>query len=1247
MKKFILALLLLVVTTVQCFAAAYKVKEDSAAYPLVFFMTDSTDHVTGKTGLSPTVTIRKPAGSFASPSGAVTEIANGWYQVAGNATDTSTLGPLLLHATATGADPVDMIYEVVAVDPQDSTPPMDLLAVDGDTFPSAEFADNIITFFNNNGVGSTRELDELAPSPYNVVVISTSDDAEAVIEAQSAGTLCLLTPGTHAMGADALVIPDGVVVQGAGRDVTTLTSTVTSPTICVTPGDNSRICDLTIHSLNTSDGTFDFPLGCGGSATFTNAVMQNLRIIGRTDGVYISTTGDCSGTFDDILISTKYDGWVSHNVGTPPEHHFTVRDVRIDIVEDTSVNTAQGCNFGGDSLSTYDVSNLQVNLQCTPVTGTNALIGVRNGAGTRVALHNSSIAFIGTATTTNQSILVETDNGYGSITAINCEFDRDKVSAAQAGSFVDILSPIQSTVAFRKVDVESTGEVGLNFDNVKQAASPTTLTNITIPNVTTTATTTNLTNLPTIPANWITSAGIATDAIGSDEVAATGATEIQGGLLTQVHFDSVIDTNTTLDDLYAGSVLEADVAAISTDIDAVPTAAEIWANGTRSLTDKADFSLATSQTFSTTGSVGSVTSAITLPTIPTNWITATGIATDAIDADAIAANAITATEAPNLDTTVSSRLASGSYTAPLDAAGVRSAVGLSTNNLDTQLGDIPTAAEIWANATRSLTDKTGFSLTQAFPTNFEDMAITDTTGQVTVGTNNDKTGYALTQTFPANFADLAIAVGTGAVTTDSVTLSPEDIDAIADATATAVGGAVAEDVWTYATRDLTVKTGFSLTQAFPTNFEDMSITDTTGQVTVGTNNDKTGYSLSQAFPAGFSSWTAPLDAAGIRSAVGLSTGNLDTQLADIPTVSEFNARTLASASYATATAVDDIPTTAEFNARSLLAASYATATAVDDIPTVSEFNARTLVAADYATASALDAVDNYVDTEIGTLITNTNNIETDTQNIQTRLPAALVGGKMDSVADVAFELSPEDIQAIVDGTVAAIGEGLISAEDIWTYANRSLTEAPGLTVEQDGWLEAINTRVLLALPAAASGSGSGLATATNVDNAEPDLTAITTALDDIKGAGFNETFDSLDAIRTRIDLTPLTGSSGGGVLEARIADSTLSPKKYLEIIQGEEKAITFIVDAIGRFDNAVATNIEVKIRSAGKGTVPIITIPNEDIVRLCEELDVQVFRLVLDEEQTAMLNNGVATIEITFDLQKALLKQSLKIVSSL
>jgi hypothetical protein len=99
----------------------YLLKQSSTARPLLFLMVDSADHLTAKTGLSPTVTISKNGASFASPAGAVTEIGSGWYKVAGNATDTATLGVLALNATATGADPTDSIFEVVAFDPASAT----------------------------------------------------------------------------------------------------------------------------------------------------------------------------------------------------------------------------------------------------------------------------------------------------------------------------------------------------------------------------------------------------------------------------------------------------------------------------------------------------------------------------------------------------------------------------------------------------------------------------------------------------------------------------------------------------------------------------------------------------------------------------------------------------------------------------------------------------------------------------------------------------------------------------------------------------------------------------------------------------------------------------------------------------------------------------------------------------------------------------------------------------------------------
>jgi hypothetical protein len=104
------------------------------------------------------------------------------------------------------------------------------------------------------------------------------------------------------------------------------------------------------------------------------------------------------------------------------------------------------------------------------------------------------------------------------------------------------------------------------------------------------------------------------------------------------------------------------------------------------------------------------------------------------------------------------------------------------------------------------------------PANFTDMAITASTGQVTVGTNADKTGYSLTQTFPSNFSSLAITASTGQVTVGT-------------------------------NND---KTSYSLasSQTFSTTGSVGSVTGAVGSVTspvtAGTVSDKTGYSLSSS-----------------------------------------------------------------------------------------------------------------------------------------------------------------------------------------------------------------------------------------------------------------------------------------------------------------------------------------------------------------------------------------------------------------
>ena len=94
----------------------------STAYTRMFLMVDSADHVTGKAGLTVTVTLSKAGAAFGAAGGSVSEVSSGWYKIALTTTDTGTLGDLAFHCTATGADPTDFVDQVT-----DWTPAADAL----------------------------------------------------------------------------------------------------------------------------------------------------------------------------------------------------------------------------------------------------------------------------------------------------------------------------------------------------------------------------------------------------------------------------------------------------------------------------------------------------------------------------------------------------------------------------------------------------------------------------------------------------------------------------------------------------------------------------------------------------------------------------------------------------------------------------------------------------------------------------------------------------------------------------------------------------------------------------------------------------------------------------------------------------------------------------------------------------------------------------------------------------------------
>jgi len=221
----------------------------------------------------------------------------------------------------------------------------------------------------------------------------------------------------------------------------------------------------------------------------------------------------------------------------------------------------------------------------------------------------------------------------------------------------------------------------------------------------------------------ITSTSFATDAISAASVSAAAVTKIQSGLSTYAGGDTAGTTTLLsritatragyIDNLSGGAVM------LASSYTAPPSAAAIATQVWTDLVSGSDFSTvgsagkllkdnidATVSSRLASGSYSAPPSAATISTqVQTDLGTGSALTALAPAATALSTVVWTPTMAGYLDAAVSSRLASGSYTAPLDASGIRSAVGLATANLDTQLDALPTNAEL-ATALASSDDAT-------------------------------------------------------------------------------------------------------------------------------------------------------------------------------------------------------------------------------------------------------------------------------------------------------------------------------------------------------------------------------------------------------------------------------------------------------------------------------------------------------------------------------------------------------------
>jgi hypothetical protein len=365
------------------------------------------------------------------------------------------------------------------------------------------------------------------------------------------------------------------------------------------------------------------------------------------------------------------------------------------------------------------------------------------------------------------------------LTATNVEADTSDIQSrlpaalvggrmdSSVGAYASGLAPLQPTVAGRTLDVSATGEAGLDFNNIGQASGATTLTNITIPTVTA------VTNIVTANATQIEGLD-ATDQLAT----AINARIVAYGL------DHLVSLDTASSDVANGSIVARLVSASATPTwssfdnttdslqairdrgdaawggSASLTAADVWAHATRTLTSGANIVLTKGtglvglNDLSAAQVNGEVDTA--LADISLDHLFAAAVGGSDVINDSFAAKLVSKAATADFDTYVHTTDSMEAirdrgdiaWTGTPSAADIRSAIGLASANLDTQLAAIDDYIDTEVAAIKAKTDSLTFTGTDLRVTLDGETVALSATGLDAVTASTPASGDPTTWSFP-------------------------------------------------------------------------------------------------------------------------------------------------------------------------------------------------------------------------------------------------------------------------------------------------------------------------------------------------------------------------------------------------------------------------------------------------------------------------------------------------------------------
>lgn len=291
--------------------------------------------------------------------------------------------------------------------------------------------------------GDTDAADKLAAQFERVVYVNhdgndgTSGTALAAAIEGNAKTVVYVSPGVYTMSSG-LGPAEGVRVIGCGIETTVLEWAGSGG------GDIDLVANCAFEKLTLRETGSAVLFYAGGSVALNDLALRDVFLDSADiEPIDLGSTSACTLTLERVRMRANFEWGMSFGLAA---HTIYANDV--DVIVTGNASTTDSKCFRLNNGSMLFGNNIRL------------LTTADADAGKAIQVIGASSAILANCSFGNGEIHVANNTGFIRLT--NCEFNRSNVTfagGATSANVVDIMSPVMPGVAFRKLGVESDGDL--------------------------------------------------------------------------------------------------------------------------------------------------------------------------------------------------------------------------------------------------------------------------------------------------------------------------------------------------------------------------------------------------------------------------------------------------------------------------------------------------------------------------------------------------------------------------------------------------------------------------------------------------------------------------------------------------------------------------------------------------------------------------------------------------------------------